>query len=389
MKVNTRLMRSEILKEMPLSVLKCVFFVLGLDLSKKAKKTAIISKLYLIILAVLWISYFIHTIITLYCFVSTGNSKLHTFIIQKITDINTLILWFYILKKKDKIRATVDKLFLAVNLSECSKVMLTCICILLGAINIVGWWITVPKYKDEFCSQLLKNYSFLLSENTDNCKLLHLVIAMFIVVRTLETVVTILFVILCYMSRKILLMHCSEKPKLMALSKTGFYENKLKQHFIKYWCAMKVLNSVEQEFAFPVFLLQVNDLMGIFTFLIRYGGYDPGFTVSKAGPAAFTAVRSILSFLVISVAASSVHLADERVKRADEDLWYILLCRGSIMKNNQMGISVVINKKSFAFSAWGCFRFTKSYILSAVGCLLTYSLLIIQLYYSIKDEKYE
>ncbi|KAF8794566.1 hypothetical protein HNY73_002537 [Argiope bruennichi] len=184
-------------------------------------------------------------------------------------------------------------------------------------------------------------------------------------------------------------MYCSKKPRIRALRETEFFESMLEQHFTKYRREMKLLSSIEQEFSFPVFLLQMNDLMRMLAFLVLYASYDPRLVVSYPAPAMFTAVRSILSFLLVSAAASCVHAADSKAKSANEELWHVLVSRGSDVETHKLRVFMITNKKPFAFSIWGCFHFTKSYIFSAIGCLLTYSLLIAQLCNSIKSEKYE
>ncbi|GFY34319.1 uncharacterized protein TNCV_2506221 [Trichonephila clavipes] len=163
-----------------------------------------------------------------------------------------------------------------------------------------------------------------------------------------------------------------------------FFKRNVENFFIKYREILDTLYSIEEEFSFPVFVMQVTDLVGLYAFLVRFASYDPNYALSYSGAATFMAVRAILSFFCVCSAAAAVHDADEKAKRCNEEMWQRILAAGFTLKAEKATILLASKDKPFAFTSWGCFRLTKRFILSAVGSILTYSLLITQILYTLK-----
>ncbi|GFR25715.1 uncharacterized protein TNCT_631351 [Trichonephila clavata] len=184
------------------------------------------------------------------------------------------------------------------------------------------------------------------------------------------------------MSRKILTRHAALGSKL-TIENEVFCKRNVENYFVKYREILDTLYSIQEELSFPVFVMQVTDLVGLYAFLMRFASYDPNYAFSYIGSAMFMAVRAILSFFSVCSAAAAVHDADEKAKRRNEEMWQRTLAAGFTLKTEKAAILLVLKDKPFAFTSWGCFRLTKQFILSAIGSILTYSLLITQIFFTL------
>ncbi|GFS55418.1 uncharacterized protein TNIN_197861 [Trichonephila inaurata madagascariensis] len=247
----------------------------------------------------------------------------------------------------------------------------------------MNWLITLIDHED-ICLELIQYYTFRMVQYS-SCAELHPIIMMynFFHLGSL-TAFLALYLVLCYVSRIVLRKHSFLRPRRMMASEVNFHKNRIELYFNRYRNITKVLRLIEQELSLPIFLSQINDLIGIHACLVRFASFDPKYELRHRESAIFMAVRAVLSFLCASVVAASVHEADAVAKEVNEELWQNVLASGMMVKNEKAISMLVGINTPFAFTAWGCFRFTKSYILSATGCLLTYSLLISQIYLSLK-----
>ncbi|GIY63073.1 hypothetical protein CDAR_563911 [Caerostris darwini] len=94
----------------------------------------------------------------------------------------------------------------------------------------------------------------------------------------------------------------------------------------------------------------------------------------------FTSLFSLVSFLCVSLTASSVHEVSKECKNVQEIMLKQLLA--SNRKKDFKTVSVLLvalQSPPFILSAWGFFFFTKGLVLVALGSVMTYSLLLIQI----------
>ncbi|GIY63059.1 uncharacterized protein CDAR_563831 [Caerostris darwini] len=87
-----------------------------------------------------------------------------------------------------------------------------------------------------------------------------------------------------------------------------------------------------------------------------------------------------VSFVCVTSAASRIHEADRKAKEVQEAmLKNVLSSSEKNYRKELLFLFVVQNSKPFTLSAWGFFNFNKGAILSTIGSILTYSLLIEQI----------
>ena len=92
----------------------------------------------------------------------------------------------------------------------------------------------------------------------------------------------------------------------------------------------------------------------------------------------FHATVNFLLFSTITLTASAVNEADKCAKKANVEMLGLL---DSHERNFiKIGVEVLSQKfheHAFALSAWGFFHFIRGFYLNAVGCFMTYSVLVI------------
>ncbi|GFY77208.1 uncharacterized protein TNIN_68871 [Trichonephila inaurata madagascariensis] len=94
----------------------------------------------------------------------------------------------------------------------------------------------------------------------------------------------------------------------------------------------------------------------------------------------FVTVRGFLSFLCISMAASSVHEASKNSKDIQEDILKRLYCSGDKKEiEESLLLNTAYHSPPFILSAWNVFYFRRNMTLSVTGSIVTYSLLIMQI----------
>lgn len=75
--------------------------------------------------------------------------------------------------------------------------------------------------------------------------------------------------------------------------------------------------------------------------------------------------------------ASAFNEADKIEKKVNIDILYLIgPVERSCTSNNVELLSLSYHEAPFVFSACGFFYFTRGFYLAAIGCLITYSLLI-------------
>ncbi|GFS43688.1 uncharacterized protein NPIL_421891 [Nephila pilipes] len=374
----------------PLSVLKNISLVFGVDFDIKARNTTSrIFRWYQKLLIILWVFFCVHLVVSFYLYDLRYIHKLHTILARKITDMSSFVVWCCLFKRRHRINNSLSKLLHLVSEMKCfiSSAVINIFSFMAIVIPIMGCVAILRDLKDSSCMRFLRYYTINIippSENR-NCPRLYPVMILYEVLRFEPvTILGVLFFLLCLMSRRLLVQHVALGYKLTIENEVFICKSNIEHYFTRYQYIIDAFFSIDQELSFPVFVLQVNDLAGLFAFLVRFASYDPKYVPSYIRAAIFAAVRAILSFFCVCGAAAAVHEADVKSKRHNEELWQRIVATGIKMKTEKSIILMVSNDKAFAFTSWGCFRFTKSFILSAVGSILTYSLLITQVFHTLK-----
>ncbi|GIY16719.1 uncharacterized protein CDAR_426901 [Caerostris darwini] len=308
--------------------------------------------------------------------------NLHTSLIRKVSELASFAIWIYFVRRRNKIKRILNKLFQLASDVQCPLLTKVC-CFTTILVPFVGWLATGWHLQEKSCKSLMKYYTLnaIAVHHNNSCIVAQPVMLVYNLFRlALPTYFASMFVLLCNISRKLLRKHSSCTPMPIVGNSSSSFGNSLEQYFAQYWNLMIVLRSLEQEMSFPLFVLQLIDLAGLYGCLVRFANFDPNHSIKYHGAAVFMAARAILSLIFVNLAASSVNVADVKAREINEELWQNLLFSGVTVKIEKAISMLVYKGQSFAFTVWGCFRFTRKYILSTIACSLTYSLLIVQMY---------
>ncbi|GFU06562.1 uncharacterized protein NPIL_592461 [Nephila pilipes] len=314
------------------------------------------------------------------------NSKLA----RKSIEIAASLLWFVMMKKrKNVLRLLYNTQLLGNSLGKKipkrwlmygAVATITIPLIALGSM-------TIP-FKEDQCKALLMYYSFGLNYVNDgnNCIVFYFI--MFIIqfiVHTLRTIVAIIYIIICCFLRNLLNSHSAVSAKKVIIQNADTGYAYFKNYLDTYERIAVILKSLEKTMSLPIFLIASSDLMGLMYGLIKL---DPFNNIPENKNSirpytfmiVFVSARGLLSFLCISFAASGIHQASKNAKDTQQDILKQLLIVGgkkefqeSLLLNNSY------NNPPFILSAWDVFYFTKGGILSILGSVMTYSLLIMQI----------
>ncbi|GFS52858.1 uncharacterized protein NPIL_485671 [Nephila pilipes] len=135
--------------------------------------------------------------------------------------------------------------------------------------------------------------------------------------------------------------------------------------------------------SFPVVLVIIDDYMNIFYGFERLNNWK---NLAEAETSRFNSLgvlfmclRSLVSFLSICLAAASVHEASKNTKNVQKEMLEKVINSGNHTNRNQLHLFLAYNSPAITLSAWGFFYFTRGLILTALGSILAYSLLVIQI----------
>ncbi|GIY63058.1 uncharacterized protein CDAR_563821 [Caerostris darwini] len=154
-------------------------------------------------------------------------------------------------------------------------------------------------------------------------------------------------------------------------------------YLLRYESILKVLKHFEKTLAFPIFLIQIVDLLGLlYGFIWIEARKSPlkSWVRHYWLPVCFTSLVSLVSFLCVSLTASSVHEASKECKNIQEIMLKQVFA--SNRKKDYKTVTLLLlthQNPPLILSAWGFFYFRKGLVLVALGSVMTYSLLLIQI----------
>lgn len=178
-----------------------------------------------------------------------------------------------------------------------------------------------------------------------------------------------LYVILCHDMQTILTVYVrqktSEKPAVKKCSMNRFNY---------YITALTIFKDIESILSLPIFVAYVSYIISLITSFL-YAKYHERHPMNDC-----IMVFSYSMITAVSLAASGVHEADKIAKEVNLKSLEILLKRGQQIEFGELvKIWRSNNSPAFCLSGWGFFKFTKGNYLNAIGYLVTYTLLIMNI----------
>ncbi|GFT63997.1 hypothetical protein NPIL_457201 [Nephila pilipes] len=142
----------------------------------------------------------------------------------------------------------------------------------------------------------------------------------------------------------------------------------------RYERIIELMEFFDSTMSFTAFCLNLLQFICMLYFLITLQDLDK----SSAPKHVFSATIGLIGFLSLSISASDVNEADKMAKRTNCKL-YKQEWKLHKQKCSSEWIPPHFTEQAFQLSGWGFFVFTRNFILSTFGSLLTFSLLLLQL----------
>ncbi|GBN33220.1 hypothetical protein AVEN_124245-1 [Araneus ventricosus] len=305
---------------------------------------------------------------------------------RKIPDVIAFLIWLILSSKRRLISDLLnDTSYLQKNFKTKSLfVWVNFGAIVTIAVPTMSWFTVTLPFDENGCRSLLEYYTLGLFDlpQSQNCKIVYFIMAWNqFAVYTLRACVVVLYVILCCLMKKLLNAHSESGWQKILNRSTLMDYNYFHQYLAKHDHIIDALKSLEKILSFPIFLIQIIECFTIFyRFVIRDYGAKQSWVKNFSIGIVFDSTLSLVSFLCVSFAASSVHEASKNAKDVQEKMLKQILASGQQRNSHELLLLFVTHTNPpFTLSAFGFFYFTKGMILSAIGSVLTYSLLIIQI----------
>ncbi|GBN88082.1 hypothetical protein AVEN_51316-1 [Araneus ventricosus] len=248
-------------------------------------------------------------------------------------------------------------------------------------VPVLAWLTIVLSIDEPFCQNLLVYYGLNLIHVSEgqNCNFMRfLLIFIQFPVISMNTATAVLYVLLCCFSRNILKEYLSNGEKVSPLDCRSF-----KRYLIFYEQIFEVLSSLEASLSFPILLTVSNNCAFIFYCFMAldpFGKSPWPLAEHFYNFTTLTFLISLLSFLCVTLAASSVGDETKNAKQIQEKLLQRVLASTRKPDRDELMVLFVTHKRpAFTLTAWGFFTFTKGLILPAIGSISTFSLLILQI----------
>ncbi|KAF8786127.1 hypothetical protein HNY73_007889 [Argiope bruennichi] len=361
-------------------------FLCGVDVRKITRlSTSKCCLVYQRCVAFFWIVYILHVIASYKIGDNSSEQTVKEILARKIPDVIAFLIWLILWNKQRKISVLLNDIHC---LQLAFKMKFHFLWAQLGTIIVIAVpsiaWLTMTQpFVEEGCRLLVKYYTLDLFDlsRVQNCNILYFIMAWNqFTIYTLRTCVVVLYIIICCLMRNVLNAHSENGSQKISNNSSSSDYICLNQYFTTYDNIIECLKSLEKLMSFPIFLIQISECFSIFYgFVIKDYDIRKSWMKSFSIGIAYDSILSLISFLCVSFAASSIHEASKNAKEVQEKMLKRILTSRQ-QRNNQELLRLFITRTSppFTLSAFGFFHFTRGMILSAVGSVLTYSLLIIQ-----------
>ncbi|GBN96950.1 hypothetical protein AVEN_143836-1 [Araneus ventricosus] len=137
--------------------------------------------------------------------------------------------------------------------------------------------------------------------------------------------------------------------------------------------------SVESAMSLQIFCLCLSNFTQIFIAFSTVLGFHSGGNGMSAVGRAIIAILNLSSFFAVAGFALGVSQEDENTRQKMEEIAFDLSLSEETEKQGKVLYRFINLKKKLIFSAWGVFSFTRGFLLTSIGVLNTYNLLLLQL----------
>lgn len=193
--------------------------------------------------------------------------------------------------------------------------------------------------------------------------------------KTLVSCAILLYITICNHFEKVLLKYFATNIEIISSKKIS--NDIVASRFLIYDSILDTMRQFESLMSTSIFITfmfnAVETFHGMLILLQKFDEqkYFKIFALLASG---------FLSFCLISYMAGNVNQADQKARDSNDKLLHYGFTANNFT-NLDMKLNLLHenNKPAFTLTAWGFFDFKRSFCLTAIGCILTYALLLINL----------
>lgn len=186
----------------------------------------------------------------------------------------------------------------------------------------------------------------------------------------------ILYITVCQQLQLVLSAHT--KRNLHQLSSYEITPLILSKCFKRYNCILSILHEFERNMSFLIFVAFTHAfiIFTLFSFLTKRDTLDNN---KLDDPFIYLAMQSFVNLTAILFFASGVHEADILARDANDKILQRLSSENILELDKKITFLNVNNKPAFSLTGWKFFSITRNFFFTSTGCILTYTLLIVNL----------
>lgn len=294
--------------------------------------------------------------------------------------LGSYLMWNYIIKREAKLTETIKKLRKLETLLKISHLektvkfcylLFTTICILIVCVDAYCYHSLTERAMRIFTFGTVKVHDVDWS-----IALLFVIILQFTLHYEyfLVQYFGIFFVIVCRYMVLILSRHVEKNQHIIKRQFVTSEHSKI--CFIRYDAILSVFDVLNSILGFPIFLVSSYSACEILLSALKIWESAHGVSLRDIT----FLLSSFILFTAITFSASDVNEVDKRAKKSNIKILRSLSNKDRIqIKENIEGLPQMCYSPAFALTGWNIFEFTRSFYVTAVGCFVTYSLLIINL----------
>lgn len=296
-----------------------------------------------------------------------------------LQNICVLLLWITIFHARYKISSLCNKIVSLENdlgMVQETNIVRFCIAWLI-TIYLASIFLAIYPYDEERYYKSLKHL-FPGTSYINNSGAFYAAVPLYIISKVythvFPTAFAVFYIILCERLQLILLKYVKK------IREITFYKVKtddFDQCWNRYSNIIMVLQYFELIMSFPVFIVAFMDAQGIFIGLLLCMTNIEQFESVTKPSIFFSNLQNLVNLCAILFYASGVNERDTLARRSNVQLLGRCSSVDILSLDKKINRLSASNEPPFVLTGWGFFKFTRTFILSALGCIMTYALLII------------
>lgn len=357
----------------PLIVVPRVFFLFGIDIDtgEDFRMNKTLLSCIRICGQIIWTYLALDTMYIFCRFKEEFSNYLKVRISKRIWEFGGILVWLLMFRSRRKISAVVQeirKLKEECEITSYFRGLISLTWVLLAFVGGILGLVYDESKRNKYFN--LMTFGFLnLDSNAKYLFFYFVVIVYAAFMYVLPCCVVLLYATLCASCEDIIKHHV--KRNLLLTDSNQVKSGDIQNCFIHYRSVVRVLQAFESSLSLMIFVIVFCCGLGMFQGLIRY------FKAEVMFKTFFLPVYSFLSFSTIYFFADKVNGADSVARQTNSDV--LQLVSSPVDVSDMVKFSALNNGPNLVLTAWNFFELNRSSFLATIGCILTYSFLILSI----------